>query len=432
MDDLRRQLEDRRRAFAAPQDGLDRLTALRRRRQRRRAASSALAVLAAVGGLFVVIRAISGTDEAPRRATSALTPRTVTRLWIAWTGPVESGFSAGLAVGPDEVFVHEVHAGLSAFPRTCSAARCAPDWTTALIGPTTPGATAPALSAGRAFVTSDRLTVFPQACGLRAGTCAPAVAERPPLPGRQLSAPTVSSGLVYVGTDDGRLIAYSAACDRTEGCGPVWSATTGGSLLNSTPSVSDGNVYVMSDRLYAFPAACGRSSRCRPRWTAASTDPLTAPASGDGMVFVSRGPQLLAFPASCTSPCPPAWTFRDPGDDFLTSPVVAGGTVYVLGTKLFALPARCGDAGGSCLASWTGAIGTSGATAPVTVRGGLVFVSAGRLMAFPTACPTAECRALWSSRPSSGTLSRASVTGNAVYVVSSEGLVTAYEVGARR
>jgi len=73
------------------------------------------------------------------------------------------------------------------------------------------------------------------------------------------SSPAVAEGVVYVGSDDGKLYAFDAAgvTGCTAGvCTPLWTATTG-SKVQSSPAVAEGVVYVGSDdgKLYAFDAA---------------------------------------------------------------------------------------------------------------------------------------------------------------------------------
>src|SRR5205823_4725350 len=96
--------------------------------------------------------------------------------------------------------------------------------------------------------------------------------------------PAVANGMVYVGADDHKFYAFSAA--GTTGCAagppkvcdPLWTATTGGNV-RSSPAVAAGVVYVGSDdgMLYAFPAGTGTAAgcsgtpkTCNPLWTTPS------------------------------------------------------------------------------------------------------------------------------------------------------------------
>ena len=110
------------------------------------------------------------------------------------------------------------------------------------------------------------------------------------------SSPAVVDGVVYIGSVDGRLWAYSA-----DGCGsgfcaqPLWTSVGLGQILDS-PAVSNGTVYVGSQtsddsndgRLNAFRASgCGHPV-CAPLWQglAGSESILqSSPAVAKGMVY---------------------------------------------------------------------------------------------------------------------------------------------------
>src|SRR5437867_3875286 len=72
------------------------------------------------------------------------------------------------------------------------------------------------------------------------------------------SSPAVAGGVVYVGSLDGKLYAFSASgstnCSGTpKTCTPLWTGATGNFVVSS-PAVASGVVYVGSndDKLYAF------------------------------------------------------------------------------------------------------------------------------------------------------------------------------------
>jgi len=104
------------------------------------------------------------------------------------------------------------------------------------------------------------------------------------------SSPAVAKGIVYVGSDDGRLWAFKAA-----GGSVLWSRATG-DRIRSSPAVADGVVYIGSDdgRLYAFDAVTGTR-----RWSRALGGRVTAPPLvAGGRVFVgSRGGTFFALDA---------------------------------------------------------------------------------------------------------------------------------------
>ncbi len=95
------------------------------------------------------------------------------------------------------------------------------------------------------------------------------------------SSPSVANGVVYVGSDDGRLYAFDAAgttnCSGSpKSCSPLWVGTLGSeNNVESSPVVANGVVYVGSDagNAEAFDAAgttkCSGTTRtCMPLWFA--------------------------------------------------------------------------------------------------------------------------------------------------------------------
>ncbi len=102
------------------------------------------------------------------------------------------------------------------------------------------------------------------------------------------SSPAVANGVVYVGSDDGKLYAFTASeCDACTGGGRLlWTGATGGAI-HSSPAVANGVVYVGSDdgKLYAFPAdGCG-SSTCSPLFVSPGGHPPSSLAVAGGLVY---------------------------------------------------------------------------------------------------------------------------------------------------
>src|SRR5260370_14715375 len=80
--------------------------------------------------------------------------------------------------------------------------------------------------------------------------------------GSIFSSPVVVGGVVFIGSLDGRLYAFSAAGCRRTPCQPLWASTSLGDRIFSSPAVANGVVYIGSynHRLYAFNAAgCGKA-----------------------------------------------------------------------------------------------------------------------------------------------------------------------------
>jgi outer membrane protein assembly factor BamB len=119
--------------------------------------------------------------------------------------------------------------------------------------------------------------------------------------GAVYSSPAVTGGVVYFGSADGNLYAVDAATGKLD-----WKFDAHG-RVNSSPAVVDGAVYVVSldGNLYAVDAATGKQ-----RWAFAT----------EGEHRFTRAGNLGAFP--------PTEVVPDPWDFFLSSPAVAGGTVY--------------------------------------------------------------------------------------------------------
>lgn len=148
------------------------------------------------------------------------------------------------------------------------------------------------------------------------------------------SSPTVADGIVYVGSFEGKLYAFDAAGCGAALCQPLWVGQTGGSI-ESTPVVYKKIVYVGSDdgKLYAFKAKGCRKATCKPKWTGALDSPVfsSSPAVYKGMVYIAGQHELAAFDANgCGSKeCDPVWQASDDGEFFNASPAVSHGRVYI-------------------------------------------------------------------------------------------------------
>jgi outer membrane protein assembly factor BamB len=130
---------------------------------------------------------------------------------------------------------------------------------------------------------------------------APRVRWRFPTGDGVVSSPVWRDGIVYFGSEDGRVYAVEAKNGRQ-----LWMTSTNGPV-SSTPAVSDGVVYATSydGRLYALDARTGGR-----RWTFAT---------GGERHFEAKN--LHGFQ-------PARQTFFDPFDVYLSSPAVEGGVVF--------------------------------------------------------------------------------------------------------
>ncbi|HET6275614.1 MAG TPA: PQQ-binding-like beta-propeller repeat protein [Candidatus Cybelea sp.] len=120
--------------------------------------------------------------------------------------------------------------------------------------------------------------------------------------GKLFSSPTVSNGVVYIGSSSGRLYAVRAADGS-----PLWSFATKGAV-NSTPATWNGLVYVSSrdGNVYAVDEQTGQK-----RWS-----------------FVTGGERRFTAPG-IHGITPKSELMPDPFDVFLSSPAIAGGVLYI-------------------------------------------------------------------------------------------------------
>jgi outer membrane protein assembly factor BamB len=190
------------------------------------------------------------------------------------------------------------------------------------------------------------------------------------------SSAAVVGGVVYVGSDDGRLYALGAKAGAV-----LWSRQTGGPV-RSSPAVAGGTVFVGSSSgyLYAFGAATGAVRWRRDLGGAVTAPPLVA----SGQVIVgSRGGDVYAFDAATG-----ARNWRHHTWAVWDAAAAANGLVYVTSDRqrVFALHATTGSV------AWTADIRGRGRGVPA-VAGGRVFVGTdrGRVYAFDAA----DGRELW-------------------------------------
>jgi outer membrane protein assembly factor BamB len=171
-----------------------------------------------------------------------------------WTGDLGSGaFSSTPAVANGVVYIASQHA-LSAFDaHGCGAATCAPLWQAVDDDKFFDGS--PAIAYGRVYVGLEFGLAVYAADGCGAATC-------PPLwlllgAGFQAaveSSPTVANGVVYAGRNTGEVLAWPAEPCGAFVCKSVWSGLTRDPIVNSSPTVIGGRLYIGSAD-DAFPAS---------------------------------------------------------------------------------------------------------------------------------------------------------------------------------
>ena len=150
---------------------------------------------------------------------------------------------------------------------------------------------------------------------------------------RVSSSPTVSNGVVYVGSYDTKVYAINA-----ETGSKIWDFMTGGSVYSS-PAVANGVVYVGSrdNKIYAINATTGTKI-----WDyAAGGSVCSSPAVANGVVYVgSNDNKVYAINATTGTKI---WDYTA-GDYVYSAPAVANGVVYVGSddNKVYAINATTG------------------------------------------------------------------------------------------
>jgi len=337
--------------------------------------------------------------------------RTLELAWQAQLGRLVD-FSSPAVVG-DLAYIASSDGRLWAWHREgCGQSLCLkPAWRSGSLGqiidsPTVSGGIVYVGSQTNAHSNDGRLNAF-DAGGCGHAVCAPLWQGDAGKDSVLESSPTVADGVVYVGAFDGRLYAFDAqGCGGASLCQPLWTGKTGGSI-ESTPVVAGGRVYVGSDdgRLHVFDAhGCG-AARCRALWTGRLDSAVfsSSPAIANGIVYVVSQHAVSAFDAAgCGGErCEPLWQAVDEVQFFNGSPAVAGGHVYVgyeTGVGVFAADG-CGRR--HCGTEWL--LFGSGFQADVisspTVANGVVYAgrNTGELLAWKAApCGQPTCTQIWS------------------------------------
>lgn len=233
-----------------------------------------------------------------------------------------------------------------------------------------------------------------------------------PLDGENIfSSPMVSGDTLYIGTLDGRLLAFDIVSGKERWATPQHGNAT--TTNGSTPAVANGKVYIclQDRRLHAFDAATGKE-----QWVAPFADSMwSSPTIASNLVYVTGEKRLYAFDAasgklewsnSITSLFPAA-----------TSPAVSHDLVYIVASANSAGTGRLmafGATNGRL--AWTSDLIEGGidTNASPTVANGLVYIGAeGGLAAFDAL--TGHVR--WTATPTKGTTgSSVAVANGLVYL----------------
>lgn len=183
--------------------------------------------------------------------------------------------------------------------------------------------------------------------------------------GHAVSPPAIADGRVFVGRDDGTVVARRTVDGKRR-----WTAETSGDV-RSTPVVDDGVVYVgtMDDYLYALDAASGEVL-----WRTETPGAVrAAPTVEDGTVYVGSGMAMAAYAAAGGEQ---RWA-SDVGETPQAA-AVHDGTVYYagIGRHVHAFDAANGER------VWQYSIRTGGSFTPAAVVDAPGEVDAGPLVVF--------------------------------------------------
>ena len=304
-------------------------------------------------------------------------------------------------------------------------------------------------------------------------TCNPLWTEMPGGTNHGLtSSPAVdtSGGVVYVGSKDGILYAYSASSGSL-----LWQSPPLGGSINSSPTLANGYVYVSIVYGWTFVfdetnGTDGTNTGCAPAHAGLVCDPewgdrtpgdvYSSPAVANGMMYTASalprdpgGGTFYAFGATLNSwcsgtpyawgssgdleTCTPEWTAKWDGGG--SSPAVANGIVYIGSSKdgLLAFSAnRSADCRGTpyinevCTPLWIGDIGRErsggGPGSTPAVANGIVYIGArsGILYAFNAS----NGSLLWTEATGGTIDSSAMIADGVVYVGCSSNLANQGQV----
>jgi outer membrane protein assembly factor BamB len=418
----------RRREESRPEVGaFERLVRRRdRRRQAQRVVSAAIALLLAAVAAWELGHAF--TRPSPIPGSLPINRQNVSRLQLAWSTPSTGAAPITPPTSGDEVYV--IGTTVRAYPTTCAAMTCGPQW----VGDRGGIHEVADVAVGEHLVVivSDDVQAFPLDCGSGGASCKPTWVSRPHSLG--FFAVSVNDGVVYAQAHSG-IWAFPEHCSLS--CDPLWHAhlvAFGGHLISS-----GGGLVVLQDEnaVKVFRSSCrSDGGPCHPLWEVANSSFGSRPVFSDGRLYITRGlDEVAAYPARCGGPaeCRPE-TVWQVGD--AVGIAVSDGRLYVsTSDSVLAFDTACPNRAG-CPALWRTRSLPSDPSVP-TVAQGLVFFTAGdRVYAVPADCGSggAICSPAWSQRIPGGagtSLSPPTVTARAVFVVSAGGALYSFEVPAR-
>ncbi len=234
-----------------------------------------------------------------------------------------------------------------------------------------------------------------------------------PILGSLVSAPAVANGIVYLGSNDGHLLALDAKTGAR-----VWSAAISLPIYSYwSPAVADGVVYVASDdsRVYAFDAETGAL-----RWSTLLVgykveSPLTV---ANGLVYAGSGGGGFAVNAKTGKV---KWTTGVDVHVEGAAPAVSDGIAYfgnAAGT-LSAFDARTGAS------LWSQNLSSPAhfVSSPATYKGSVFISDGSHLWAFDA--KTGQMH--WTNQDADAIESGIALAGDHVYVADQTGLLQTYD-----
>jgi len=186
------------------------------------------------------------------------------------------------------------------------------------------------------------------------------------------ASPAVLDGILFVGADDGKLIALDAKTGKD-----LWKFDTR-SGIGTSPTVTDGVVYFGSvdGKVWAIDAKTGASVPTWKNGFKMMDEIASAPAVSNGIVFALSTDQILHAVGAATGK--ERWFYRMGGGVINQCPVISGEYVFVAnGSNLTSLLARNGTL------RWTKMLGIDVVVSPAVNDQGVYVVNAdNRVMAF--------------------------------------------------
>ena len=262
--------------------------------------------------------------------------RSTTTGALIWTAVLPAGVGAPVVNAGVVYVVAEgsttLTNGVYAFSQSCGTggATCTPLWIGAG-GFSNGGYYLPEMSlsvgGGRIYARlGSDLKSFAVGCGTGGAICMPLSSVTGSATG---TSPVFANNYVYSLESSG-LAVRRASCLA---CSPAWIGSLPGTGYR-TATVAGSRIYVVQDSsLYVFDSSCGAST-CSPTWstTVRGGGALYPPTVANGVVYVPGSDDVVAYPTSCWTGCPPLWTAGS-GGTYGNAPyataTVSDGKVYV-------------------------------------------------------------------------------------------------------